>query len=424
MTHIEATTKEISEFLQAAADKLDAVGKVRTLTNLTNQSFGVTNINAKEAYYTHSFKSVRRYLKVFYSDSSTMHWTMFHRFSNEQIAKYVVDVSNMIASFRTIDNKIFEDVFSALPAGNPITKKLATLQPVAPKAMRMSRPKVNVDLNEDVQKAISEIVDARLKLLRPNQIIVNGAAPVKIEGRVHVAFKECLKLIMIEKQLFISGPAGTGKTTLASQLATALKVRYGFISCTAGMSEAHLLGRMTADGSYVSTSFIECYENGGVFLFDEVDAADPNTMLIINSALANGNLSVPNRQTRPQANRHEEFYCVCAANTWGTGSNEYAGRNILDAAFLDRFTGSRLEVGYDTSLEKEIGAEYPQVYNTIWTIRKNVQDSRIRRVVSTRAIVSGVRAMKAGYTLKEYISRFMTGWTKEEQAKATMGVAL
>ena len=39
--------------------------------------------------------------------------------------------------------------------------------------------------------------------------------------------------------------------------------------------------------------FIRIYRNGGVFLFDEVDAADGNVMVCVNAALANGMLCNP-----------------------------------------------------------------------------------------------------------------------------------
>jgi MoxR-like ATPase len=184
------------------------------------------------------------------------------------------------------------------------------------------------------------------------------------------------------------------------------------------MSEAHILGRMVANGDYVSSQFVEIYENGGVFLFDEVDAADSNTLLIINSALANGHMSVPNRRDNPIAKRHKDFYCVCAANTFGKGSIEYAGRNILDDAFLDRFAGSKMLITYDSELEREICGAYKDLFRTLSVIRVNVEKYKIRRVVSTRAYVSGARALTNGHDLNEYIERFTTGWTQEEKSKA------
>ena len=78
--------------------------------------------------------------------------------------------------------------------------------------------------------------------------------------------------------------------------------------------------------------------NGGVFLFDEIDAADANVLLVVNSALANGRMSVPSRHDQPVAKKHSEFVCIAAANTFGRGADRvYVGRNELDEATLDRF---------------------------------------------------------------------------------------
>src|SRR5690606_18485555 len=116
---------------------------------------------------------------------------------------------------------------------------------------------------------------------------------------------------------------------------------FGSVSCTAGMSESALTGRAIPDlttGKVVfqSTDFVACYESGGVFLLDEIDAADPNVMLVVNSALAIGHMPLPNRTDAPSATRHDDTVIICAANTWGTGADrQYVGRNQLDAAFLD-----------------------------------------------------------------------------------------
>lgn len=272
---------------------------------------------------------------------------------------------------------------------------------------------------------IAELITREAEKLRPIVVQVNGGSYVKVDGILHKKFERVLKLVVRERQVFIAGPAGTGKTTLAAQVAKALEVQFKHISCTAGMSEAHLLGRMDAHGNYIKTDFVDCYENGGVFLFDEVDAADSNTMLIINSALANGHLSVPNRKDNGSARRHEKFYCICAANTWGYGSSDYSGRNVLDNAFLDRFVGSRVRVEYDIEMEEKIAGDYKNLLHAIWKIRQNVFDSRIKRIVSTRAIVSGVRSLMDGEDLSFYIKEtFMEGWTDQEIAKALTNVSL
>jgi len=240
-----------------------------------------------------------------------------------------------------------------------------------------------------------------------------------VKGRLHKDFAELLEILTIESQAFLGGAAGTGKTTLAAQCAEALSLPYAHISCTAGMSEAHLLGRMIADGTYISSKFVELYENGGVFLADEVDAADANTLLVLNSALANGYISVPNRAGNPTAKRHKDFYMICAANTFGNGSNEYAGREIMDAAFMDRFVLSKMHIDYDTDLEKDICKDFPDMIKAIYKVRDNVKKHKIRRVVSTRLFVSAAKALKVGVTSDKVFARFFTGWTAEEIAKAT-----
>lgn len=133
-----------------------------------------------------------------------------------------------------------------------------------------------------------------------------------------------------------------------------MELPFHHISCSQGMSEAHITGRMLFDGAYVSSEFVECYENGGVFLFDEIDAADANVLMIINSAIANGYLSLPNRKEKSKAVRHENFICIISGNTFGTGSVEYSGRGYLDAAFLDRFSMSKMFIDYDVTIEKAI----------------------------------------------------------------------
>lgn len=300
------------------------------------------------------------------------------------------------------------------------------MQPPVTKSEDLNTAIRNYFKENQVLEKIGERITAEAQKLQPtvNVIKIGSNPEVKIEGKLHHAFNEALEMLRLESQLFIAGPAGTGKTTLGAQLAKALNLSFGHISCTAGMSEAHLLGRMDVSGNYIQAQFVEMFENGGVFLFDEVDAADANTMLIINSALANGYLSVPNRRDKQQAMRHKDFYCICAANTWGYGSNEYAGRNQLDAAFLDRFCGSKLFVDYDTTLEKAISSPIPNVAIIIWKIRDNVSKNKIRRVVSTRAIVSGVKAVSAGKTMKHFVDRFLTGWTDAEKQKALENVNL
>src|SRR5690348_6720439 len=179
---------------------------------------------------------------------------------------------------------------------------------------------------------------------------------VKLTGNQHEAFEEVLLIASQRIPVLLIGPAGCGKSHLAAQIAKALNLRFGSISCSAGMTEGHLTGRLlpTAENGrfeYQVSQFVDFYENGGVFLLDEIDAADSNTLLVINQATANGHIPVPNRVENPVATRHADFILIAAANTFGTGANRlYVGRNQLDESTLDRFRVGQVLMDYDERL--------------------------------------------------------------------------
>ena len=153
------------------------------------------------------------------------------------------------------------------------------------------------------------------------------------------------------------GEKGTGKTTNAEHLAMALaeihgrEMPFGFASMTSGTSPGEFKGRITLEG-FLPSQFQEIYENGGVFLFDELDAGDENLLTLLNSALANKQFVNQKGQIIKQ---HDHCYPVAAANTNGLGAtSRYTGRNRLDAATLDRWAMGRIQVGFDQNLAEFI----------------------------------------------------------------------
>lgn len=171
----------------------------------------------------------------------------------------------------------------------------------------------------------------------------------------HQAFD---KLVMLasalnneDKNIWLTGPAGSGKTTAARKLTSALNYDEDseFEFNGAIDTEYKLSGFVDAKGRVVSTAFRRIWENGGVYLFDECDASMPGALLAFNAALANGYAAFPDGTIK----RHDKTVVVAAANTWGFGGDaNYVGRAKLDAAFLDRFV--TLTWNYDETLERKI----------------------------------------------------------------------
>jgi cobaltochelatase CobS len=254
---------------------------------------------------------------------------------------------------------------------------------------------------------VPEMVRATLaEMTRTVEIKLPKVPAVKVENS-HKILPDVVMAVVAGTHPFLVGPAGSGKTTLAMQVADTLKRK--FYADNRITSEFKLLGYMDATGKYVRTQFREAYEKGGVFLLDEVDASDPDVLTTFNSALANGMCPFPDKLIQA----HKDFVALAAGNTYGRGADrEYVGRTQLDAATLDRFVV--IEVDYD-----EV-AELAWATNDDWTlyvqqVRKAIREEKIRHIVSPRASIYGARLLAAGMERDLVIER--TIWKGLDEAQ-------
>lgn len=269
-------------------------------------------------------------------------------------------------------------------------------------------------LEEEKKKGHSKVKVIEVKNLTTKEVL-------KMEGTPHVKLEPVLKRLAARLNVLLVGPAGSGKSYLAEQAAAGLDMDFAFISCSAGLSEGHLLGRFLPigdEGEYIPSPFVTLYEGGGLFLFDEVDAADANTLLILNTALSGTQMAVPNRVHKPVAKKHKDFVCIAAANTFGNGADrQYVGRNQLDEAFLDRFRIGQITVDYDTALETRLCPD-DDLRRRLWRYRENITRARLRRVVSSRFLQQAYIARTAGIPDSEIDEALFSGWKEDERTKA------
>lgn len=201
------------------------------------------------------------------------------------------------------------------------------------------------------------------------------------------------------------GPAGCGKTTAAHQLAESLGLQFGSVCLTAGASETWLFGRQTPTG-FVEGQFSKLYREGGVFLADEMDAADANLLLSINTALSHEILLNP--MNGENIKKHKDFVFVGAANTNGKGSTHlYTGRSRLDAATLDRMIIVKVE--YDSELEREL-CPNQGIYKMLDTIRGRLRAEEYDEFISTRAFSNCHRQRAAGVPVTEIVESLSANW--------------
>lgn len=279
-----------------------------------------------------------------------------------------------------------------------------------------------------VEKSMKKLIDKKVSHAQPKVIKVEtpDAKSFEIEGEIlHEKLEEVLDLVTTEprENVLLVGPSGCGKTHLHSQLAKVLGLRAGMVSCSAMTSETQLLGRSvpnlsTGESVYEPAPFADFFENGGVWLFDESDACDPNALLVINSATSNGSMALPARKDNPIAQKHKDFICICAANTFGTGADrQYVGRNQQDAAWLDRFNIGTVEMDYDARIEQMVCPDQ-KLYDTFLTWRGRIRENGLRRLMTTRFMKSAYKMhSQKGWSLKDIGDRYFAGWTEDEVRK-------
>jgi len=276
--------------------------------------------------------------------------------------------------------------------------------------------KVKDTLKQDAKTALREAAEKAV----PFVIKEKGKTRV-VKGVLPKEFPRMVQLGAARKNIMLVGPAGCGKTYLAAKLAEALKLDFADQSCSAGLSESAFTGWLLPVGKsgqfeYVESPFIKMYENGGVFLFDEMDAADANLLTFLNKALANDSFYLPQRYKNPLVKRHPDFVAIGAANTYGHGADAmYVGRNQLDAATLDRFRVGMITMDYSKEVEESIGN--PKLLEWAWKVREAIRVKSLRRVMSTRTIKDlADMTEQADWKQGDWQQAYFTDWSAEEMA--------
>lgn len=273
---------------------------------------------------------------------------------------------------------------------------------------------VQAKIDRRVAQKVKKL-EERIDTVRPIQIMINNEMVGKpIEGTVHKSFDILLHVVSTGSPVMLVGAAGTGKSHAAELIADSFDLPFYAMSVGAQTSKSDLIGYMNAVSVYVPTVFRSAYENGGVFLLDEIDAGNSNVLIQLNAALANGYMSFPDGMVR----KHKNFRFIASANTFGLGaSRQYVGRNQLDAATLDRFTVLTWDIDHDLEESLAVGWWGKPWLEVVRFVRQHVQEQELRIVVSPRATQRGSLLLESGMdfnnTLHMALLSQFTGETKE-----------
>lgn len=283
------------------------------------------------------------------------------------------------------------------------------------------------------EQTIARIVEEKVKehVARPIVVQVGEHEPVKVEGPVHFKFESLLRKMSARSHLFLTGPAGTGKSTLLKHLAKALGLEYRILSAKPLPQDYDVFGFLnTATGKKV-LGFVEyLYEHGGVFCLDEVDTGHVSLMTSMNQLLAQDEFDFPcevNGVRKVQ--RHPDFMVLATGNTYGQGGSlRYVGTNKINGASLDRFTF--VNIPTDEALEKAIcdGIDpmiSTQVIPIVRKARANCDRYGLDYMVTPRCAIEMVKFIKAGDTLREAADGrlFGRGLNADQESKLLEGIS-
>lgn len=292
-------------------------------------------------------------------------------------SKYLKDMSVVLRSFDEIIkktnvhagriNNTDTQIDGAIRRIQIIDKEIEELKNNTPKLIEIKRPDLSEPIKAGVQHKNFPLLLSAANALAPNGHHLN---------------------------IWLAGPAGTGKTTAAEKLAEIFGLKFYYNGALSTKFE--LVGYNDANGNYVRTAFRDAWENGGTYLFDEIDGSMPDALLSMNGALANSIASFPDKMVP----RHKDCIIIAGANTTGLGGGiEYVGAMKQNAAFLNRFVF--IKWPHDDALEYALCTNHEWL-NRVRHVRRNVVTKQIKsHLITMRASIFGASLLAAGMDQKD-----------------------
>lgn len=202
-------------------------------------------------------------------------------------------------------------------------------------------------------------------------------------------FQKIVDDMVLGCNVFLVGGAGTGKTTLAQDVAKTLGRQFMTINCSQYTAPGEIIGGQTIEG-YQEGKLIEAWKNGYVLILDELPKIDPNTAGLFNDALAKSKIrnAVIFNSRKESFIKHPDFACIATGNVWPLGeSMAYGANNKQDLSLLDRFAGSVYSIEKNPELEiSVIGSK------TLWqlcdSLRNAIEKLKYETPVSLRFMIN------------------------------------
>ena len=351
----------------------------------------------------------------FYWASTTHGWRLF--------------TSELTESDRTNHTQVCKGTLSYVPdapAFVPVSSS-ADLAPILAELSRLAGEDYRIMDRADTAHGIARVAATEVERLgslihdldkaRPITVTVNGRDAVDV-GRQHETYETVLRMTVAGLNVQMVGPAGSGKSRAGRSIATALGLPFYAVPLGPQTSKSDLLGFTNGAGQYVRTLLRDAFERGGVILLDEIDAANPAVLTIINDMLANDEAGFADGMV----NRHADCHFLSAANTYGLGADRiYVGRAQLDAATLDRWV--KVPWDYDWSFTRLLAGN-DAFTSRVQALSEEAAKLAMRVVIGPRAAIHGAKLLAAGFTPEQAeAATIWSGMSKDDAAKLRANAA-
>ena len=182
-----------------------------------------------------------------------------------------------------------------------------------------------------------------------NVTIDGKTTTTKTEKVLDKQFAKVLKYVSNGENVYLYGPAGSGKHVLGEEIANALNLPFHYQNTI--LTKFDVSGYKNAKGEFEQTPFYNAWKFGGLYCPDELDNSQAEAIIALNAALANGYYTFAD--TNEKVAKHPNFRCIAAGNTNGQGATEeYCGRYQMDESSRDRFVFVKID--YNSKVEESI----------------------------------------------------------------------
>ena len=160
--------------------------------------------------------------------------------------------------------------------------------------------------------------------------------------------------------MFLSGPTGSGKTSLVTQVAGRLNWPVHSVTCHGRMELQALVGQFVIDQGetvFVHGPLAVAARDGHILILNESDLMDPAELAGLNDILEGQPLVIPEHGGEV-IKPHPQFRVFATGNSTGAGDGSGLYQGILrqNLAFMDRFRV--VHVGYpEPAVEKAVVAQ-------------------------------------------------------------------